>query len=62
MKQITVAQYATLRGISETAVRQAILRKNHMPGVLSTQKFGKVHVLNFDQRLYNKWIKTEGKK
>lgn len=45
MKNLTVQQYADIRKITPDAVRKAIRRKHNLPGVISTQQFGKVYVI-----------------
>ena len=40
-KKLTVKEYAALRGISPASVRNAIKRKNAMPGVTSKEKRGR---------------------
>lgn len=42
---MTVTEYAALRGISTAAVRQAIKMNYKLPGVLSHWKSGNVHLL-----------------
>lgn len=42
---MTVTEYAALRGISTQAVRKAIKMSYKLPGVLSHRKSGNVHLL-----------------
>ena len=45
MKNITVQEYADIRGITPDGVRKAIRRKHNLPGVITTLQFGKVYVI-----------------
>lgn len=54
MKELTVQDYAALRGITPGAVRKAIKLKHNLPGVTKLSKFGKVHVLTVNEKKINK--------
>lgn len=42
---MSVKQYAAARGITEGAVRKAIMKGHRLPGVTRREKFGDQHVL-----------------
>ena len=50
MQRMTIKEYATLRGITEGAVRKAIMMNHKLPGVAGREKFGKSHVLHVDKK------------
>ncbi len=50
-KDMTVAEYANLRGITPGAVRKAIMMGHNLPGVISRRTFGKSHVLRVSASL-----------
>jgi len=45
---VTLKEYAAMRGITDAAVRKAIMLGHALPGVTSRKKFGRAHVLNVD--------------
>jgi len=46
-QQITVTQYAEIRGISTQAVRKAIKEGWILPGITKVQMFGKTYILTY---------------
>ena len=55
---MTVKQYATARGITDAAVRKAIMMNHNLPGVVKKDKFGKAHVLHVDKRKLRKYLEV----
>jgi hypothetical protein len=49
IEQLTPKQYAELRGITLSAVTDAIREGWHMPGVLEVKKFGRFYLLDVDR-------------
>ena len=52
-KDISVTEYAKLRGISRTAVNTAILCKYKMKGVKSVSKIGNMNILKVDVSVFD---------
>jgi hypothetical protein len=49
IEQLTPTQYAELRGISLSAVTDAIRQGWEMPGVIKVNKFGRFYLLDVDR-------------
>jgi len=45
MKIVNTEEYAKIRGITQQAVRKAIVNKHKLPGVLKIDKAGKYYLL-----------------
>lgn len=58
---MTVKEYAALRGIGESGVRNAIHRGHRLPGVTKLEKFGKAHVLHVDNKKVKKDLQVSKK-
>lgn len=54
IKNMTVKQYAELRGITPQAVGQAIKKGHNLPGVTEVNTFGKAWVLTVDTKAVKK--------
>lgn len=48
--EMSITQYARLRGISRTGVWNAITRGHAMPGVISARLVGRTYVLDVDKK------------
>jgi len=53
---ITTQQYAAMRGISDAAVRKAIIKGHKLPGVTARKKFGRAHVLHVDEKKVKEFL------
>jgi hypothetical protein len=55
-------KYSALRGITDRAVRKAIVKGHSLPGVLATQKLGRDYALTIDIQSLAKHLKITEKK
>lgn len=56
METITVKEYADLRGVTVSAVYNAIRAKFNLPGVINIKEYGKTKLLEVNKSLITKYV------